>query len=201
MYKQEINLYKHFAELNTDISPFSKKRLLLSWSLFIILSFILYFGSLWEIHQLGQENKQLISQENKLKSTFFALKNQYPALFFSQDAEATMTRMEAEITEQEKIFKSVQDNIPFSTYLTALANTIVPNVWLTSITIQNSGDEMSLKGEALDKNELQGFLEAIQSNSLFKPFKLESQDIGNTGNSDSDKHLNFEITLMKKQHE
>lgn len=201
MHKQEINLYKHFIEINTDISPFSRNHLLLSWLLFIMLSFFLYLGALWEIHQLNLENAQLVKQEDKLKATFFGLKNKYPPLFFTQDAEATMTRMEAEIVSQEKILKSVEDNIPFSSYLTAFANTIIPDVWLTSIAIQNSGDEISLKGETLDKNALQRFLESIQLNNQFKPFKLESQEIGNVENSNTATHLSFQITMMKKQHE
>lgn len=201
MYKQEINLYTHFAKINTDISPFSRNRLLLSWLLFIMLSFLLYLGSLWETYQLNIKNIQLVKQEDKLKATFFDLKNKYPPLFFSQDAEATMTRMEAEIISQEKILKSVEDNIPFSSYLTAFANTIIPDVWLTSIAIQNSGDEITLKGETLDKHALQRFLESIQLNKQFKPFKLESQEIGNVKNSTTATHLNFQITMMKKQHE
>ncbi len=201
MLRQEINLYKHFEALNTDISIFSRKRLLLAWLGFVVISLIFYVLGQLDIHHLNQKKQQLIIQKNILQKSFFALKGNYPQVFFSQDLETSLTQLETEIKSQEKILAYLKDNDPFSNYLTSLASVIVPNVWLITIDVQNSGDEVTLKGETIDKVAFQNFLAAIHQDSLFDKFKIESQQLGNIGNTNADKYLDFQITMMKKQHE
>lgn len=201
MFRQEINLYAHFEAANSDSSLLTRNRLLLAWLGFILITLISYAFSQIDIHQLAKKNIKIKTDAAQLQKSFFTLKMKYPALIFSQDAAASIAKMENEIKAQEKILKSVADNESFSNYLTTLASIIVTDVWLSTITIQNSGNDIVLKGETADKIAFQDFLVAIPQHKFFNHFKIESQEIGNIDDKGPIKKFDFQITMLKKKHE
>jgi hypothetical protein len=58
-------------------------------------------------------------------------------------------------------------NTKFSSFLESFSQAVIPGIWLTEITIAQSGHEISLKGHALRALEVQQFLLQLKQQSLF----------------------------------
>lgn len=197
MQRQEINLYHYIEDTQTDTSAITINVLYIVCLLFTLLTLVIYAVTLWNIKSQNEERVRLTNKSETMKKTFFKLKEDYPSLFFSSDVQGALTILGEQIKQQQKIIQSLADNNPFSVYLTAFAESIPNGIWLTSITIENSGDQITLKGQNSNKLALQQFIEKSQSNSLLSKFKIQAQEIGNMSQSGNDKHLEFNVVMVK----
>lgn len=201
MFRQEINLYTYFDALTKDISPFTRNKLLLSWMLFIFFTFISYGYSLWHIRQLTIKESEIIKKSAEMQQISSTIKEKYPQAIFEKNTDSIITAMEVDMKEQKQLIAIIESNSPFSAYLETLAAIIIQKVWLTNISIQKNQEEIVLKGETTNKLALNNFLQAIQNNNFFSPFKMKSQEIGTIKSSDPASNVAFQATMIRKSAE
>lgn len=198
MLRQEINLYQSFKSPTPVTDFLTWKKLQLSNIFFIFLLFLVYLSSLWNVHSLKTKKVDMQIQLDTLQKKFTQIKSTYPPLFFSQDINQSLNQLQQELVTKEKTLDSITNQIPFSNKLIALSETIIPNVWLTNITILKSGQEIILKGKSTRMENLHSFLGNVSNEKIFSGFGLHINDIENASKDTVSKNINFEISIEKK---
>ncbi|EKD72142.1 MAG: MshA biogenesis protein MshI-2 [uncultured bacterium] len=198
MLRQEINLYQFLEKPRTSSSFLSWKALWLSNLFFVGFLFLIYLYSLWDIHSLKVQKDAASYQATKLEKTFYQIKNTYPQLFFSQDAALTVNQFKQKIADQEKMLQMLAAQHFFSEDLLALSRIIAPQVWLTDILMVKGGQEITLKGNSLSRQDVHVFLKNLSQEKIFSGFNLNVNSIEGSNKDDLNKNVKFELTMIKQ---
>ncbi len=194
MLRQNINLYRpQYSALQTA-GVLSWHRLLLCISIFTAWMCILVIYSVIDNYFLRTALTDAQTQERRLQNNFLELKNHYPQLFFTKDVNESVNALQKELSSQASIIESITNHTAFSQYLSGLSLTIVPNVWLTQIDIDKSGQLITLKGKSLSMDALHDFLKNLLADKTFAQLALNLNNIEN----DATQNVSFEIELSKK---
>lgn len=200
MLRQDINLYRHFETPQSSADLLTWKRYWISNFVVLILLIIITISSFIEnIYSKRQEKKlqaQLASYQNEVQK----LKGTLPQLFFNKDPNEAVKSMKEELAAQQQIIDILAKNNSFSEILTSFSRSIVSNVWLTTINILKNGNQITIKGNSLGTN-VDEYLAKIDSDPYLKKFSVKLDDLKNTDTKGSEAKLNFEITLVKHEHE
>lgn len=199
MFRQEINLYQFF-KAPPPVTSFLNWRIFWLTNLaFFIMFLLMALYSVYELHHLKTRKIEMAQEIQSLQSKFFNIKKNYPAFFFSQDAEKTIEQMKHDLVVEQALLASIAKRMPFSEALIAFSRTITPNVWLTEIAINKGSDEIILKGHSLSMDSMQLFLTNLIKDALFKDYSINISRVENPTQKDvTTGILNFEINLTKK---
>jgi hypothetical protein len=195
MLRQEINLFRYFEEpLAAETFPNWKLYCFCNTAFLAILIAVCLY-SIWTVHHLTGIKHNLLQKSVALEKKFASIKSSYPPFFFSQDASKSVDKIRSATEEQNKMLATIRNQVHFTQYLTSLSTMIVPNVWLSSITITDNGANMILKGQSLSMKDLQLFLDNLLRE---KQFNGSSLSISNAEQKGKNPILTFEISLAKK---
>lgn len=198
MLHQEINLYKHFEAPKSEGDFLTWKRYLFFNLIVFIILCLVYVSSLIEYTYLKHRNSDLelkvIDQEKK----FNQYKSKLPQIFFQQDINDVIRGMKAELDAQKKIIEILKKNISFSKAFIKISHTIIPNVWLTKITIEKNGDQIMLYGNTLG-TLVDEYLDQIGKDKFFNAYTIKLNHVKNETPTaaDANTNLKFEILLEK----
>lgn len=201
MLRQEINLYQHFEPPKTAADFLSWKRYWLFNVIVVILSIIIFiFSAIENVYLKHKVDKQQLILA-KYQSEFQKIKNTLPQLFFNKDINEAVKSMQNEVAAQKEIIAILARHIPFSEDLVGLSNMIVPNVWLSLISIQKNGDEITLKGDGIGIQNVHKFIGNMENDKIYKNYSIELNEIKNKDVNDPNVRLNFEIRMVRKSDE
>lgn len=198
MLNQEINLYRSF-----EAKPLTGA--VLSWKQFCLIAYVIsaiftigFLHSLWQVYQLDSTLDDLKLQNMTLLKKVDVLKSHYPKDFFTQDTSKSVDQLKSELEKQEQLLNSVVNLTPFSEQFSALARVILPDVWLTNISIIKGGQEISLQGKTIGIENLQNFIKNIFSNKSFANYSLHINNINDADPKKlDDGTFNFELKFVK----
>ena len=200
MLRQDINLYRHFETPQTSADLLTWKRYwILNLAVLILLIIILISSFIENIYTKRQE-KNLQVQLASYQNEFGELKGTLPQLFFNKDASEAVKSMKDELAAQQQIIDILAKNNPFSEILTSFSRSIVPNLWLTTINILKNGNQITIKGNS-HGNNVDEYLAKIDHDAYLKSFTVKLDELKNTDTKGDETKLNFEITLVKHEHE
>jgi Tfp pilus assembly protein PilN len=197
MLKQEINLYRSFEEPTPVSEILSFQQLCRSTIFAGIIFTLMFFSSLWHLHQLKNTKTTLTQQAIALDANLTNLKNAYPQIFFYQNAQQSIEQLQKQLDTQEKILNTLVHITPFSQQLTLLAKIIMPDVWLTEISIQNSGATIILFGNSRSTQAMQLFIQRIFQEPAYAKYQLQLKNIESQDKTKTDENLSFTLTLTK----
>lgn len=197
MLNQQINLYSHFEKPKTDAEFLTWKRYWISNILFAILMVIIFMFSITENSLLKKKlqlsNTELIS----FQSQFQKIKGSYPQFFFGEKIDDAVSNLKKEMAAQKKIIGILTSHNPFSQNLIALSQTIVPNVWLTEISIRKSGNDIMLIGESIGMKNMQDFITRLDKNTIYGPYSTSLKNVNNKDVKNPETRLSFELNMVK----
>jgi len=108
---------------------------------------------------------------------------------------ATMQQLKEDLLTKGKIYAVLANQILFSSYLTVIANASMQGVWLTDISIIDSGQTITLTGQAYQAERIQVYLEQLQKQSLFSNYDLVLKEVNEDSNDKrTHKMITFNIT-------
>ncbi len=197
MFQQEINLYNIIVEPEAPPTALSWKRMWLCQIACVIFFILLSLANYFSAYRLNHHKLQLAAQAETLQQQFYKIKNTYPSIFFSRDVEESIHKLGQEMIAREKILQKIANHGLFSNSLVALSTIIPTNVWLTMISIDKSGDEITLKGNSNDSTSLQSFLSALNNAPIFSNYALSVNNIDDNKATPQKGDLIFEITMMR----
>lgn len=196
MLRQEINLYRHFETPRTTADLLTWKRYWMLNVAMLLLLIIIFIASFAENIYSRTREKKLQSQIAGYQKEFQQLKSSLPQLFFNKDVNEAVKSMQAELNAQQEIINILSKNKPFSEVLTSFSRTIVPNLWLTSISVQKNGDEITIKGHSIGNN-VDEYIAKVDQDSFLKNFNIKLDNVKNTDATKTDSTIDFEISMVK----
>jgi|GEM_PF-1495801 type II secretory pathway pseudopilin PulG len=172
---QQVNLFEHMSPSNhRRISASLLAKILI---LFIIALALVYAALIWRGASFKQ---QLINTEQLQKQALKKIGTLSGSLSPDQKKvlETDTQALQDKITEKNKILDIIKQQhdinfTGFSQYLTAFANTITPDTWITQAELENGGLDIILIGQSLNSDSVLTFTNALNKNKLFKRRHLE----------------------------
>ncbi|EKD71875.1 MAG: hypothetical protein ACD_46C00080G0010 [uncultured bacterium] len=197
MFRQEVNLYQTFEDPIAPITPITWKQMWIINTIFLFSLIIITFSNYWHINTLKKTKIELLKKVQETQAAFYKIKSTYPSVFFSRDVAQSIEKMEREILAREKLLQKTANHGLFSQQLEAFSTAIVPNVWLTEITLSKSGDHIIIKGQSQSAAEMQQFIMHLTSEKIFSTYALSVKTIEDNTKTEAKGDLLFELNLIR----
>jgi Tfp pilus assembly protein PilN len=201
MLRQEINLYRQFTAPLTNATYITWKRYWISNGVYAALMVIVYLYSLMNTTFMRHDAEKLQQQLISYQSDFKKLKDSFPQLFFSENINESVNNLKNQITAQQKIIGILSRHAPFSEVLSALSRTIIPNVWLSYMLIDKSGNIVVLNGDSIGMTNLNDYLVNLKKDAVFAKYELVVQEVKNNDVKNPNNHLDFQINMARNNNE
>ena len=160
---QQINLYNPAFERKEK--PFSVRTMSVSLAL-IVAGLLAVYG--YAAMQTGSAERTAAQLGEQLKGQRdqLAKLTQLPVRMPSKALEGEITKLEAEVKARQTSLQALGTGElgnagGFSEFLAALGRQAVPGIWLTSVTISDSGNQLLVQGRALRAELMPAFLRAL----------------------------------------
>lgn len=199
MLHQEINLYKHFEAPKSEGDFLTWKRYLFFNLIIFIILCLIYVSSWIEYIYLKHRNNNLQAEMAIQEKQFNQYKSKLPQIFFQQDINDVIKSMKSELDAQKKIIEILGKNVSFSKVLIELSSTIIPDVWLTKISIEKNGSQIMLHGNT-SGTLIDEYLDQIGKDKFFSNYTIKLNQVKNETptKADTNANLKFEILLEKR---
>jgi hypothetical protein len=122
----------------------------------------------------------------------------------SKSLEAEISRLEAEVKTRQTTLQALNtgelgNTAGFSEFLAALGRQAMPGVWLTSITIGNSGNELLVQGRTLRAELMPAFLRALNNEPMMRGRRVTELKLSAKSAAPADKaaavgYIEFSLT-------
>ena len=201
MLRQEINLTLPLEIIQPSPGFLTWKKFKFCLLIFATSLSILYLFSYVNYVYLERKNKALQTRVDALQKEFFSLKEHYPQLFFSKNVNETISKLKEDLQAQNKALNSLITDADFAKLLASFSELIVPDVWLTDITIDGSGSKITISGAATNIANIQSFIKNIQSAKRLSGYNIATNNILEPGKNKKNTKFLFELTLLKNNHE
>lgn len=194
MQRQNINLFKQFKKPRIDLIYLSWKNFLVSTIALICICFGIYFLYLGNFAYRIIELRWKKSSLDKLQVQYAEIKSKYPAFFFTENVQDVVSQLQKNVGMQTDLLHTLANPYSFSENLLTLSRTIVPNVWLVDINIQDGGNKTTLKGMAISMQELQQFISNLTTSPIYNGSRLTIDNIASP--PDNKNNISFTISMV-----
>ena len=195
---QQVNLY---------LNEFKRVEVPVSASIILIIcGYIFCLGllvsaalSIW-LYFENQQAKQLTEQVAHWEIELEAVAKANPEPKPNDELIKEIKILEKKISVNQDViayldYEGLADqNIRFSVFMQALSKTKNDKVWLSNVSIKNSGKAISLKGGALDVEAIPKYLSQLSEHSAFRSIEFEVFDIKREG-----KYVRFVLDSVREE--
>jgi hypothetical protein len=118
-----------------------------------------YLYYLWEVQALTREAAGVEAELQERQSRLAQLSERGRNVKRNRQLEETLAKAEARVQGRELVSQAIRDGLigasaGFSDELSALARQTISGVWLTTIEMADGGKSISLRGRALNSNDV-----------------------------------------------
>jgi len=196
---QQINLYNPAFEKKKN--PFAARSMAQALGLVIAALAVVCAYALIQTRSAERTALQLDEQLKAQRDQLAGL-SQLPLRTPSKALEAEVAKLEAEVNARQTSLQALAtgelgNTAGFSEFFAALGRQAVPGVWLTSVTIRESGNELLVQGRALRADLMPAFLRGLSKEPVMRgrrvtELKLTARS-GEKGREDGG-HIEFSLT-------
>jgi Tfp pilus assembly protein PilN len=170
--KQQVNLYKALPENLAMHLPFKsiiQLCLILLSGLLLISTFLF-----WEKKQIASKIKYVVDEKINAAMQIVELKKKFSADTRNILLAKEIKQLQQTVDIEQKILNVLKDPsaMGFSKYFVALAEQIVPDLWLTRIEILDGGKKLTLTGKAYSIKLISRFVDNLKRDIRFKNKKV-----------------------------
>jgi len=167
---QQINLFNPAFERKEK--PFSLRAMSVSLALVVAGLLAVYAYAAMQTRSAERTAAQL-GQQLKSQRDQLAKLAELPVRMPSKALEAEIAKLDAEVKARQSSLQALGtgelgNTTGFSEFLAALGRQAVPGIWLTSVTISQSGNELLVQGRALRAELMPAFLRALGKESVMR---------------------------------
>lgn len=168
---QQVNLYQDIIrqeQAKTAFNPYAA-ALMLATIVFTVVSLYLFWNLTNLKTQVAQSRKALSAEEAKVA----ALLSKVPKKSMDTSIIAQIVQQQNKVNELTQTIQFLSQNVfnnnhGFSSYLQALSNQSVPEVWLTRIFINEPEQKITLEGSTFQSDQIPFFLYQLQKERVFQ---------------------------------
>jgi len=198
---QQINLYNPLFEKKEK--PFSARTMSQALALIAVGVATMHAYSAYQARSAERVAAQL-SQQITVQREQVAKLTKAGAPTRSKALEAEIARLEAEVKTRQTTLQALNtgelgNTAGFSEFLAALGRQAMPGIWLTSITIANSGNELLVQGRALRADLMPAFLRALNNEPMMRGRRVTELKLSAKSPAPADKaaavgYVEFSVT-------
>jgi uncharacterized small protein (DUF1192 family) len=171
---QQINLYNPLFEKKAK--PFSVRTMSIALGAIAVALVALYSFAVIKTRSTERLAGQLAGQVTAQRDQVSMLAK-LPARVADKALEAEVARLEAELRARQTTLQALNsgelgNTAGFSEFFAALGRGAVPGVWLTSVTIGQSGNELVVQGRALRADLMPSFLRGLNKEPVMRGRKV-----------------------------
>ena len=196
---QQINLYPLLPKSpRYKITPRHSVHICAGFLGLLILLYLLNLaGYCWQQYHLASlEHQQRSAQQqlNTLEAQFAALQNK-PLSWQNE-------QLAAELSAKQAILAKISQTSPtgyqgYAKYLTGLAVTIVPDVWLTAIHIKTDKQQIELTGSSTNSTAIMQFIQNLSKNVMFNNKTFNVLHLENS--TENAQIINFTLSTVVRE--
>lgn len=192
---QQVNLYNPLFEKKAR--PFSALRMGQSLAMLAAGLIALYAYAAMQTRAAeraaGQLAHQLKTQRDQL-----AQLAKVPVRMPSKALEAEITKLESEVNARRTTLEALGTGqlgnaAGFSEFFAALGRQAVPGVWLTSVTIGESGNELLVQGRALSADLMPAFLRGLSKEAVMRGRRVTELKLTAKGGEKQQPYIEFSL--------
>jgi len=173
MLQQQVNLYNAIPKApKYALSGHRCLQAIIAFAILLVFIFCIqlinFFFQNWQLSRLKSHQQALSMQIEQLgKNGTLPINVQ-----LKQDNQKLTEELTTKTAELKELGGSLTSD-QYPGYLIGLAKTIVPNVWLKTISIRESGQQITLTGSGLSAPAILDFVENVRHSPEFANSKLE----------------------------
>ena len=194
---QQINLYNPAFERKQK--PFSVRTMSVSLAL-IVAGLLAVYGYAAMQTRSAERTAAQLGEQLKSQRDQLAKLTQLPVRMPSKALEAEITKLEAEVKARQTSLQALGagelgNTAGFSEFLAALGRQAVPGIWLTSVTIGASGNELLVQGRALRAELMPAFLRALGKEPVMRGRRVTELKLVAKGDEKKEQpYIEFSLT-------
>lgn len=192
---QQINLYN--PAFQKKERPFSVRTMSVSLGLLAAGLVALYGFAAVQTRSAERAAAQL-GEQLKAQREQLATLSKVPVRMPAKALEAELAKLEAEVKARQTTLQALGtgelgNTGGFSEFLAALGRQAIPGVWLTSVTIGESGNQLLVQGRALRAELMPAFLRALNKEPVMRGRRVTEMKLA--AKSDDRKQAFVEFSL------
>ncbi|HET7670920.1 MAG TPA: PilN domain-containing protein [Burkholderiales bacterium] len=192
---QQINLYN--PAFQKKERPFSVRTMSVSLGLLAAGLVALYGFAAVQTRSAERAAAQL-GEQLKAQREQLATLSKVPVRMPAKALEAELAKLEAEVKARQTTLQALGtgelgNTGGFSEFLAALGRQAIPGVWLTSVTIGESGNQLLVQGRALRAELMPAFLRALNKEPVMRGRRVTEMKL--SAKSDDRKQAFVEFSL------
>jgi Tfp pilus assembly protein PilN len=171
---QQLNLFNPLFEKKPK--PFSVRTMAQALAAIAVGVAALSFYAVVETRSVERSAAQLRDQIGTLREQVMKLAK-VPVQTASKALEAEVAKLESEIKVRQTSLQAIStgelgNTTGFSEFFAALGRQAVPGVWLTTVTVAESGSQLTVQGRALRADLMPAFLRALNKEPIMRGRKV-----------------------------
>jgi Tfp pilus assembly protein PilN len=192
---QQINLYN--AAFQKKDKPFSARTMSASLALLAAGLIALYGFAALQTRSVERAAAQM-AEQLKTQRDQLAKLAKVPVRMPAKGLEAEIGKLEAEVKARQTTLQALGtgelgNTTGFSEFFAALGRQAIPGVWLTSMTIGESGNQLLVQGRALRAELMPQFLRALSKEPVMRGRRVTEMKLA--ARSDDKKQAFIEFSL------
>jgi Tfp pilus assembly protein PilN len=193
---QQINLYN--AAFEKKERPFSLRAMGVSLALVGAGVVSLYSYAALQTRSAERTAAQL-GEQLKLQREQLAQLAKLPVRTPSKALAAEIAKLEAEVKARQTSLQALGTGelgnaAGFSEFLAALGRQAVPGIWLTRVTISDSGNELLVQGRALRAELMPAFLRALNKEPVMRGRRVTELKLAAKGDEKQQPFIEFSLS-------
>ncbi|HKC53285.1 MAG TPA: PilN domain-containing protein [Burkholderiales bacterium] len=171
---QQLNLFNPLFEKKPK--PFSVRTLAQALAAIAVGVVALSFYAVVETRSVERAAEQLRAQISTQREQVTKLAK-VPVQTASKVLEAEVARLESEVKARQTSLQAIStgelgNTAGFSEFFAALGRQAVPGLWLTTVTVAESGGQLTVQGRALRADLMPAFLRALTNEPIMRGRKV-----------------------------
>jgi Tfp pilus assembly protein PilN len=171
---QQLNLFNPLFEKKPK--PFSVRTMAQALAAIAVGVIALSFYAVVETRSVERSAAQLRDQLATQREQITKLAK-VPVQTVSKALEAEVARLESEVKARQTSLQAIStgelgNTTGFSEFFAALGRQAVPGVWLTTVTVGESGGQLTVQGRALRADLMPAFLRALNREPIMRGRKV-----------------------------
>jgi Tfp pilus assembly protein PilN len=168
---QQINLYN--PQFLKQEKHFSARTIVQALGVIVLGLGAVYIYALVQTQAAERIARDTASQVTTQREQFTALAAKFSPEGRNKTLEAEVARLEAELKARQGLVGALGagelgNTTGFSEFLAALGRQAVPGVWLTGLSIGESGNELQVQGRALRPELVPAYLKALGNEPMMR---------------------------------
>ncbi|HET9679995.1 MAG TPA: PilN domain-containing protein [Gammaproteobacteria bacterium] len=191
---QQINLYQPLFRRQKKV--FSASAMLLVTGIVLAALILIYGFAQWQLHLLAERYQNLQAQEQQITQRLMEISTQWTGQRGVEPLKADVQQLENRLQARRRAMAGLSGHAAgntqgFSAQLAGLARQVIDGLWLTAVTLDAGGEQVSLTGRTTAPALLPKYVQKLGAEPAFNGLRFEGLRIYRL--EDTNRYVGFQL--------